>query len=401
MSYRCAYWAREEGGRGGAATRSGLVTLCSPQLQIAAAEPATPWMYAHIRTQMHTPLSVTSSTPPSQSSNARANMSQPAWLLRYQPIRLALAFSVSLRTRPFEEVPKVIDESSNSSCLCSSSESSSMYQADRRPWLRVRMDPPASSPASSSSLGGSFRLGRWVWSGGVPSSLALLLLLLSGEGSGDSGGGAGSSILTTRGRPRRLGVDAMPESDNTSCAEDMPPSSPVDGSTSSSGVKLLRLPLCLVSSASCLLFLPLFLPGGRPRGLEGLAGVETSGGLTGGSVLDFLPLLPTPRVTWLPWPFRWTVLWDEVLPGEPEMEKNRSVNVYVLIVNLCFTRSHDCDVISYLVCVEQVSWVSVECFRCYSLWVGKVSPSQELVMTKLAQSYEPATSESTLLMRRR
>lgn len=37
------------------------------------------------------------------------------------------------------------------------------------------------------------------------------------------------------------------------------------------------------------------------------------------------------------------------------MEKNRNVNVYVLIVNLCFTRSHDCDVISYLVCVEQVS----------------------------------------------
>lgn len=68
-------------------------------------------------------------------SGQLAASSHPVWrhCLRYQPIRLALAFSVSLRTRPLEEVPKVIDESSNSSCLCSSSESSSMYQADRRP----------------------------------------------------------------------------------------------------------------------------------------------------------------------------------------------------------------------------------------------------------------------------
>lgn len=147
----------------------------------------------------------------------------------------------------------------------------------------------------------------------MTSSLALLLLLLSDEGSGDSAGGGGgglgggggggggvvSSVLTVRGRPRRLGVDATPESDNTdvSCVEDVPPSSPVDWSSSSSGVELLRLPLLLISSSSCLLFLPLFLPGGRPRGLEGLPGVVASGGLTGGSSLDFLPLLPTPRVT--------------------------------------------------------------------------------------------------------
>lgn len=108
-----------------------------------------------------------------------------------------------------------------------------------------------------------------------------------------------SSVLTARGRPRRLGVDAAPESDSTdvSCAEDVPPSSPVDWSSSSSGVELLRVLFRLISSSSCLLFLPLFLPGGRPRGLEGLPGVVTSGGLTGGSTLDFRPLLPTPRVT--------------------------------------------------------------------------------------------------------
>lgn len=193
----------------------------------------------------------------------------------------------------------MIDESSNSSCLCSSSESSSMYQADRRPWLRVRIDPPAPSPASS--LGDSFRLDRCGAGcrGGVISSLALLLLRLSGEGSGDSvGGGLASSVLTVRGRPRRLGVDGTPESDRTdvSCAEDVPPSSPVDWSSSSSGVELRRLTLPLISSSSCLLFLPLFLPGGRPRGLVGLPGVVASGGLTGGSTLDFRPLLPTPRV---------------------------------------------------------------------------------------------------------
>lgn len=133
----------------------------------------------------------------------------------------------------------------------------------------------------------------------MTSSLARLLLLLSGEGSGDSAGGVASSVLTTLGRPRRLGVDAIPESDSTdaSCAEDVPPSSPVDWSSSSSGVELLWLPLLLLSSSSCLLFLPLFLPGGRPRGLVGLAGVVSSGGLTGGSILDFRPLLPTPRVT--------------------------------------------------------------------------------------------------------
>lgn len=162
-------------------------------------------------------------------------------VLCYQPIRLALAFSVSLRTRPLEDVPKVIDESSNSSCLCSSSESSSMYQADLRPWLRVRMDPPASCP--SSSFDSSLRLDRRgaVCGGGLSSSLPFLLLLLSGEGSGDSAGGEDSSVLTVRGRPRRRGVDATPESDSTdvSCAEDAPPSSPVDWSISSSGVGLL------------------------------------------------------------------------------------------------------------------------------------------------------------------
>lgn len=133
----------------------------------------------------------------------------------------------------------------------------------------------------------------------MTSSLALLLLLLSGEGSGDSAGGGASSVLTSLGRPRRLGVDGTPESDSTdvSCAEDAPPSSPVDWSSSSSGVELLRLLLLFISSSSCLLFLPLFLPGGRPRGLDGLPGVAASGGLTGGSALDFRPLLPTPRVT--------------------------------------------------------------------------------------------------------
>lgn len=126
----------------------------------------------------------------------------------------------------------------------------------------------------------------------MSSSLALLLLLLNGEGSGDSARGGVSSVLTARGRPRRLGV--VPESDSTavSCAEDVPPSSPVDWSGSSSGLSFL-----LNSSNSCLLFLPLFLPGGRPRGLEGLPGVVASGGLTGGSILDFRPFFPTPRVT--------------------------------------------------------------------------------------------------------
>lgn len=128
----------------------------------------------------------------------------------------------------------------------------------------------------------------------MTSSLALLLLLLNGEGSGDSVRGGVSSVLTARGRPRRLGVDTVPESDRTavSCAEEVPPSSPVDWSCSSSGLSLL-----LNSSNSCLLFLPLFLPGGRPRGLDGLPGVVASGGLTGGSTLDFRPFLPRPRVT--------------------------------------------------------------------------------------------------------
>lgn len=129
--------------------RSGQMTAlsCLPQLQIAAAGQAR----THVRGQ-ETPTTPSTSpqTPPlppppahelrnlSQSSSLSgrlASSSHPVWLhcLRYQPIRLALAFSVSLRTRPLEEVPKVIDESSNSSCLCSSSESSSMYQADRRP----------------------------------------------------------------------------------------------------------------------------------------------------------------------------------------------------------------------------------------------------------------------------
>lgn len=90
------------------------------------------------------------SEPPLPSSTAHYILRVSAHTLPhccYQPIRLALAFSVSLRTLPLEEVPKVMDESSNSSCLCSSSESSSMYQAERRPWLRVRMDPPAPSPS--------------------------------------------------------------------------------------------------------------------------------------------------------------------------------------------------------------------------------------------------------------
>ena len=210
-----------------------------------------------------------------------------------------------------------------------------MYQADRRPWLRVRIDPPSPSPSPSPSPASSFRAslrldrwGAWAWGGGVTSSLVLLLLLLSGEGSGGSGDsarGASSSVFTARGRPRRLGVDAVPESDNTdvSCADDVPPSSPVDWSRSSSGVELLRLLLLLISSSSCLLFLPLFLPGGRPRGLEGLPGVAASGGLTGASARDFRPLLPTPTVTWLLWPFKWTVLGDEGLTGEPEKRRRR------------------------------------------------------------------------------
>ena len=236
----------------------------------------------------------------------------------YQPIRLALAFSVSLRTRPFDEVPKVMDESSNSSCLCSSSESSSMYHADRRPWFRVRMDPPALSPASS--LGDSLRLDLVGVScgGGVTSSFVLLLLLLSGEGSGDSAGGAGSSVLVVRGRPRRLGGVATPESDITavSCADEVPHSSPVDWSRSSSG---MVAPLS--SSISCLLFLPLFLPGGRPRGLAGLPGVVASTGLAGASTRDFRLFFPSPRIAWLLWPFRWTVLWDEGLSGAPARYK--------------------------------------------------------------------------------
>ena len=214
-----------------------------------------------------------------------------------------------------------------------------MYQADRRPWLRVRIDPPSPSPSPSPSPASSFRAslrldrwGAWAWGGGVTSSLVLLLLLLSGEGSGGSGDsarGASSSVFTARGRPRRLGVDAVPESDNTdvSCADDVPPSSPVDWSRSSSGVELLRLLLLLISSSSCLLFLPLFLPGGRPRGLEGLPGVAASGGLTGASARDFRPLLPTPTVTWLLWPFKWTVLGDEGLTGEPEFTRRKYVSV--------------------------------------------------------------------------
>lgn len=132
------------------AKRSGQLTalLC---LSTATASNSSSWTSTHIRAQqMHTTPSTTSSTqPPAPPTHERRNLSQISSLsgqpassshpvcllhcLRYQPIRLALAFSVSLRTRPFEEVPKVIDESSNSSCLCSSSESSSMYQADRRP----------------------------------------------------------------------------------------------------------------------------------------------------------------------------------------------------------------------------------------------------------------------------
>lgn len=313
-------------------------------------------------------------------------------------MRLALAFSVSFRTRPFEEVPKVIDESSNSSCLCSSSESSSMYHADRRPWLRVRIDPPDPSPASS--LGDSLRLDRCgaVCVGGVISSLALLLLLLSGEGSGDSaGGGVDSSVLITRGRPRRLGAEVVPESDSTdvSCVEDVPPSSPVDWSSSSSGVELLRLPLLVISSISCLVFLPLFLPGGRPRGLEGLAGVITSAGLPGGSILDFRPLLPMPRVTWLLWPFRWTVLWDEGLTGEPRRTLqtghmkyfNQKSNYYW--VTYCLWHC-----LSYQACVALESWVFVECFlQCCFLQLERVSLFRELPASKLSQSYEPSVNE--------
>lgn len=148
-------------------------------LSIATASNSSSWTsgspYVHTHTRTNTTLSMNSSTqPPAPPTHELRNLSQisslseqpdssspPACLLFslcYQPIRLALAFSVSLRTRPFEEVPKVIDESSNSSCLCSSSESSSMYQADRRPWLRVRIEPPASSPASS--FADSFRLDR-------------------------------------------------------------------------------------------------------------------------------------------------------------------------------------------------------------------------------------------------
>lgn len=132
----------------------------------------------------------------------------------------------------------------------------------------------------------------------MASSLVLLLLLLSGEGSGDSAGEVDSFVFTIRGRPRRLGVGAAPESDgaDVSGADDVPPSSPVEWSSSSSGVELRRLPLCLNSSCSCLLFLPFFLPGGRPRGLEGLAGVGTSGGLPGESILDLRLLLPMPKV---------------------------------------------------------------------------------------------------------
>lgn len=63
----------------------------------------------------------------------------------------------------------------------------------------------------------------------MTSSLALLLLLLSGEGSGDSAGRAGSSVLAVRGRPRRLGGEATPESDTAaSWADEVPHSSPVD-----------------------------------------------------------------------------------------------------------------------------------------------------------------------------
>lgn len=182
MNMRCQ---KAIGGRSGVLTgprgrRSGQITalLC---LSVATALNSSSWtssspdVHTHTRTQMHTTPSTTSSarppTPPAceprnlsqipSLSGQPASSSLPVCLfccLRYQPIRLALAFSVSLRTRPFEEVPKVIDESSNSSCLCSSSESSSTYQADRRPWLRVRIDPPAPSPASS--FGDSFRVDR-------------------------------------------------------------------------------------------------------------------------------------------------------------------------------------------------------------------------------------------------
>lgn len=135
----------------------------------------------------------------------------------------------------------------------------------------------------------------------MTSSLVLLLLLLSAAGSGVSASGGGSSVLTARGLPRRLGV----ESDivEVSGAKVALLSSPVDWSGSSSGVELLLL----ISSSSCLLFLPLFFPGGRPRGREGLDGVMTSGGLCGESILDLRPLRPKPRVTWLLWPLRWTV----------------------------------------------------------------------------------------------
>lgn len=193
-------------------------------------------------------------------------------------MRLALAFSVSFRTRPFDEVPKVMEESSNSSCLCSSSESSSMYQADRRPWLRVRMLP-------AGSLSGSLRLVRGgvvgAGGGGVTSSVACLLLRLRFVSAcGDSLGGGVSSVVL--GLPRRRGDDT-PESD---MAEEGPPSSPVDWLSS--------------SSVSCLV-LPFFFGEalGRARvrgGLSGLTGVSCRG-LRGGSAPVLRLRLPTPRVT--------------------------------------------------------------------------------------------------------
>lgn len=146
----------------GSATRSEQVTT-QFFLSTAATSNSSSWTSSspHARTHMHTKTHTTESHQLLQITSSEASedffsLREPelVCLFCYQPIRLALAFSVSLRTRPFEEVPNVIDESSNSSCLCSSSESSSMYQADRRPWLRVRMDP------SPSSFGASLRLDR-------------------------------------------------------------------------------------------------------------------------------------------------------------------------------------------------------------------------------------------------
>lgn len=119
-----------------------------------------------------------------------------------------------------------------------------------------------------------------------------------------------SSVLTVRGRPRRRGVAPVSGAEGVG-----PPSSPVDWSSRSSSAALLLS----ASSASCLLLRPRFLPGGRPRGLEGLAGVGASGGLAGASTLGLRPLRPVTEGAWLLWPLRWAVLWEEELEGETEV----------------------------------------------------------------------------------